>query len=146
MPNYARFGRGQIPLSKTAFFPRETSSRMRRRYLTIKFPDFQAFLSSNSKPATVCAQGRAEVWELLCRRDSDGPRPTPRSGSVRLRHPPCPPCLRLLSLNRLTAGHTETTVVAVAARRPALGLVLPPATAANHAAGASFGADRVGTA
>ena len=55
---------------------------MRRRYLTIKIPDFQAFLSSNSKPATVCAQGRAEVWELLCPRDSDGP--SPRFGILRV--------------------------------------------------------------
>ena len=48
---------------------------MRRRYLTIKIPDFQAFLSSNSKPATVCAQGRAEVSAGLWLRDSNRPYP-----------------------------------------------------------------------
>ncbi len=116
MPNYARFGRGQIPLSKTAFFPRETSSRMRRRYLTIKIPDFQAFLSSNSKPATVCAQGRAEVWELLCRRDSDGPSPRTAAAFCGSGFACAPCCLRFRLLHRLTAGHTETQVVEAARR------------------------------
>ena len=149
MPNYARFGRGQIPLSKTAFFPRETSSRMRRRYLTIKIPDFQAFLSSNSKPATVCAQGRAEVWGLLCPSDSDGPSPRTAAAFCGSGFACAPCCLRLLSLllYRLTAGHTETPVGAVrrdaaaAVRRPTVAWGAPPAAAAKHAVRAPVGAN-----
>ena len=61
--------------------------------------------------------------------------------------------LLLLLLCRLTAGHTETQVVAaerrfvvVAVRRPAVVRVAPPAAAAMHAGRARAGANWIGAA
>ena len=95
--------------------------------------------TSTSVGPAVSGRRWLDVGQSISRNGGDAI--APRSGNVRLRHPPCPPCLRLLLLCRLTAGHTETQAVVVARRvaevvaerRPTESRVVPPAAATNHA-------------